>query len=311
MEKAALVNDWKALLDIASLSHGDNAAVVTDVEDTVLLEDWTKHVLDNNRWRWVRDEARLLMKLLGEEVDTEIAVLTGLGRGGDADDLARASLQDQEIANADVMARDGDGVGRHFLRCGWTPADIFGWASCRDLGFFVLDDYFFVRTVVVAVVTAVVIVVVMMVMMAERRSVDGMGDTFGNTLHTATKGMILSVVVVIAHVTLVLWGVDSCSSSLFYSDLFLRVTWRVDCCSGGPFYSDFSLWIAWGIDCAARGLLDCVLCTFGSKVSGWASDAGGCVLEVVAGSDAKAVFCLAGNDRASTLAVLAFGGVEC
>jgi len=40
-------------------------------------------------------------------------VLAGLGRGSDADDLARASLQDEEIANADVVAWDGDGVGSH------------------------------------------------------------------------------------------------------------------------------------------------------------------------------------------------------
>jgi hypothetical protein len=51
------------------------------------------------------------MQLLGEEIDTQVSVLA-CGRGcGDADDLARTTLEDQEIAQADVMAWDGDGVG--------------------------------------------------------------------------------------------------------------------------------------------------------------------------------------------------------
>jgi len=51
VDQVALVNDRKTLLDITGLGHGDNATIITDVEDTVLLEDWAKHVLDNNRWR--------------------------------------------------------------------------------------------------------------------------------------------------------------------------------------------------------------------------------------------------------------------
>lgn len=123
VEKAALVKDWDALLDITTLGHSDNAAVITDVKNTVLLEDRTEHVLDNNRWGWVGDEAALLVQLLGEQVNTKVAVLAGLGGSGDADDLARAALEDQEIANADVVAGDGDGVeGRHFAWWGWARA---------------------------------------------------------------------------------------------------------------------------------------------------------------------------------------------
>lgn len=116
--ETALVEDGKTLLDVARLGHGNNATVLTDVEDTVLLEDRAEHVLDNNRGGGVGDEAGLLMELLGEEVNTEVAVLARLGGGGDADDLARAALKDQEIANADVVARDGDGVGGSHLACG-------------------------------------------------------------------------------------------------------------------------------------------------------------------------------------------------
>jgi len=113
LKKLALVNDGETLLDIASLSHGNDTAVITDVEDTVLLEDWAQHVLDDNRGRRVGDERGLLMKLLGEQINTEITMLTSLGGGGDANHLARASLQDQEIANANVVARDGDGAWSH------------------------------------------------------------------------------------------------------------------------------------------------------------------------------------------------------
>jgi hypothetical protein len=47
-EEAALIKDRKALLDIAGLSHGNDTAILTDVKNTILLEDRTKHVLNNN-----------------------------------------------------------------------------------------------------------------------------------------------------------------------------------------------------------------------------------------------------------------------
>ena len=116
--KTALVKDGETLLDVASLSHGNNATILTDVKNAVLLEDRTKHVLDNDRGSRVGNEAGLLMELLGEEVNTEVTVLASLRGGGDADDLARAALEDQEIANADVVAGDGDGVSGSHLACG-------------------------------------------------------------------------------------------------------------------------------------------------------------------------------------------------
>jgi microcystin degradation protein MlrC len=113
--ETALVKNGKTLLDITSLGHGDNATVLTDVENTVLLEDRTEHVLNNDRGGGVGDEAGLLVELLGEQVNTEVAVLASLRGGGDADDLARAALKDQEVANADVVARDSDSVGGSHL----------------------------------------------------------------------------------------------------------------------------------------------------------------------------------------------------
>ena len=51
------------------------------------------------------------MKLLGKEVDSEVAVLTSLSRSRYTDDLTRAALKDQEITDANVVAWDGNGIG--------------------------------------------------------------------------------------------------------------------------------------------------------------------------------------------------------
>ena len=99
------------MLDITGLGHRNNTTIITDIKNTVLLEDRTEHVLDNDRWRGVRDEAGFFMELLGKEIDSQIAVLASLGRSSDTNDLARAALKDQEIANANVVAGDSDGVG--------------------------------------------------------------------------------------------------------------------------------------------------------------------------------------------------------
>jgi len=109
-EELTLVNDLEALLDLTRLGHGDKLAIVADVDEAVLLEDWAEEGVEDDGWRWVRDNARLLMKLLGEEVDTEVSVLASLGRGGDADDLAWAVLEDDKVTNADVVTWDGEGV---------------------------------------------------------------------------------------------------------------------------------------------------------------------------------------------------------
>lgn len=58
------------------------------------------------------DLARLLVQLLGEEVDAEVAVLAGSGGARDTDDLARVALEHQDVADANVVAGDRDCVGR-------------------------------------------------------------------------------------------------------------------------------------------------------------------------------------------------------
>ena len=81
------------------------------IKNPVLLEDRAKHSLDNNTWTWVGDERRLFMQLLSEEINTQVSMLPSGRRSCDADDLARTTLKDQEISDADVVAGNGNGVG--------------------------------------------------------------------------------------------------------------------------------------------------------------------------------------------------------
>jgi hypothetical protein len=109
--QVALLGDGQARLDIAGLGHGDDHAVL-EVEDAVLLEDGAEHGLDDDAGGGVRDEGGLLAQLLGEQVNTEVAVLAGGARGRDADDLAGTALEHQDVTHADMVAGDGDGVGQ-------------------------------------------------------------------------------------------------------------------------------------------------------------------------------------------------------
>jgi hypothetical protein len=108
--EVGLVNDGQVGLDVTGLSHGDDVAVL-HVKNAVLLEDGAKHSLHNHAGGGVGDERGLLVQLLGEEVDTKVAVLAGGARGGDADHLAGAALEHQEVTHADVVARNGHRVG--------------------------------------------------------------------------------------------------------------------------------------------------------------------------------------------------------
>jgi len=107
--EVALVNDLQSLLDLTRLGHGDELAVVTDVDEPVLLEDRSQKGVEDDRWGWMGDNTWLLMELLGEEVNTEVPVLTSLSRGSDTDDLAWSVLEDDQVTNADVVAWDGEG----------------------------------------------------------------------------------------------------------------------------------------------------------------------------------------------------------
>lgn len=104
----ALVNNLETLFDFTSLSHGDKLSIFPYVNQTVLLEDRAQEGVENNRRRRMGHNTWLFMKLLGEQINSEIAMLTRLGRSGDANDLARAMLKNYQVANANVVAWDGE-----------------------------------------------------------------------------------------------------------------------------------------------------------------------------------------------------------
>lgn len=172
LEEVALGDDGETLLDITGLGHGDDLAIVTEVQDAVGLVDGTQHGLDNNRGRRVGYEARLLLQLAGEEVNTEVAVLASLGRDGDTDHLTGTALEDEDVTNADEVAGDGDGLGVA-ATTGLNNADILaesipvaGRASLGD------DDLLFLV---------------------------GVDDALGNTLHATAEGVVVTLVVVVTH----------------------------------------------------------------------------------------------------------------
>lgn len=168
--QVALLDDGQALLDVARLGHGDDGAVL-HVEDAVLLEDGAEHGLHDDRGGRVRDRRRLLVQLLGEEVDAQVAVLARGGRGGDADHLAGAALQDQDVAQADVVAGDGDGVGAHILRGGAGAA---ARARLADLG---------------ELCASVSVVIMMMVVMVMALGVE---DAVSHLVHTSSEGVVVA-----------------------------------------------------------------------------------------------------------------------
>jgi len=82
------------------------------------------------------------MQLLGEEINTQVSVLASGSGGGNSDDLAGTTLKDQEIAEADVVAWDGDGVGSiGRLSGGGRGTRTFGatWASYGNVNLFPLN----------------------------------------------------------------------------------------------------------------------------------------------------------------------------
>jgi hypothetical protein len=83
------------------------------------------------------------MKLLREEVHTEIAMLAGLSGGGDTNDLARTTLKNQEVANADMVAGNRNGIVRMTPTLDITDSlmNTIADAGGTTLTFFFLNDY--------------------------------------------------------------------------------------------------------------------------------------------------------------------------
>jgi len=126
--EVGLVDDCKGLLDIAGLGHG-NDSVILNIENTILLEDRTRHGLNNNTWAGMGDVRRLFMQLSGEEIDTQVSVLTSSRGGGNANDLAWTTLKDDNITKTDMVAGDRDGI-----------RSSLGFAGHSDT-FFIIDSH--------------------------------------------------------------------------------------------------------------------------------------------------------------------------
>ena len=72
-------------------------------------------------------------------------MLTGLSRGGDTDNLTGTTLEDQQIANADMMAGNGDGIGYQAttLNIANSLMDSVTDTSRTSLPIFLLDNHLF------------------------------------------------------------------------------------------------------------------------------------------------------------------------
>ena len=126
-------------------------------------------------------------------------MLARLRRGGDADDLAWPALKDQQVADAHVVAGDGDGAG-------WgATLDVAG-AGGHGRGGFALVDLVLDRLLAdvggrggVVVVSPVAV-----------PSVDRVGDAFTQavrgTVGAVPEGVVVPVVVVVTHVVTVFFG---------------------------------------------------------------------------------------------------------
>lgn len=176
--KVGLVNDRQTLLDIAGLGHGSDEAV-SHVEDTVLLEDRAEHGLDNNAGGGVGNEGRLLVQLLGEEVNTKVAVLASGRRGRDADDLAWSALEHQEVTQTDVVAGDGHSVR---LRLGGRS-----WAARRRISIVADNINLNMLCNGSVIIVTVMMMVVVVVMVMGKQLVGSLGQAM---LHILADGVV-------------------------------------------------------------------------------------------------------------------------
>ena len=115
-------------------------------------------------------------------------MLASLGRSGDADDLARAALQDQEVANADVVARDGDGV---------RPTAAFNVADILEMALTNACGATLVKMVVVVVIFSLLDYYFLALAFVVR--MERVEDAVRGFLNAVTERVVLTFVVVVAH----------------------------------------------------------------------------------------------------------------
>lgn len=136
--------------------------------------------------------------MTGEEIHTKIAVLTCLGRDGDTDDLTGTTLQEKNVSDADEMALNWNtAAGEAWFHKANTG--IIGTTGGSAASLFSDDD------LVIAATTTMVMMVV----------AEGMHNAIGGALYSAAEAVVLSVVVVVTHVSF--GGLVECDALLCYS----------------------------------------------------------------------------------------------
>jgi hypothetical protein len=121
-------------------------------------------------------------------------------------------LEDHNVTDADVMARDGEGVRRR------TGVDRRDWSTVINA----LTTTAMVSVSTFATHTDVDILMNVLVMMMVV-IVEGVEDTVGGLVESVTDGVVATFFVVVTHVVLVLMDIDVYVS--FLSSEFLSVDW--------------------------------------------------------------------------------------
>jgi len=130
--------------------------------------------------------------------------LTGLRRHGNTDDLARSTLQKEDITNADEVALDGHATTLAETRLNITDSWSSGTTAGRPSHTRLADDGLFIA-----------ITVVMVVMVGE-----WVDELIGSTFHSTAEAVVLTFVVVVTHVSFNwLVELDVC---LFNGDVLLN-----------------------------------------------------------------------------------------
>lgn len=196
VEQTTLIHHGQTLLDVACLGHADDQTILADVQHAILLEDWAQHGLHDDGRGGIADEGALFVQLTGEQVDTKVSVLAGLGRHADADDLRGATLQQEDVANANEMALDWHSAA---TKTTFDKADLVDRSTrtCYASSGFFSALYDHLIAAAIGVVTVV------------RKWVK---DAVSGTLDTATEAVVVPLVVVVTHVS---------SVRLIDRDLFL------------------------------------------------------------------------------------------
>ena len=202
--------------DVSCLRDADDTLILANVQDAVLSEDRTLHALDINTGLRVAHETALFLQSTAEEVDTEIAVLGCLRRCADLDHLAWTTLEDDNVSEADELTWYGDEVTRS------TSTATFRNTDCINL--LVSDGTRMMMVVMVTTTTSIVlnddfftlytIAAVAMVMMVE-----WVQDMVGSSLDTTTEGVVLTVVIEVAHVVAIFLIVSGTSTIVSFSDV--------------------------------------------------------------------------------------------